>query len=146
MYLFRCNPLFLPRRGRLLADELVDDASIVFNLYGKRSSGGAANVAVDYFAIFPKPWAKISKNPDSVATGFVYISRQNRALGTTAAVSSGYLANITDVELPVDGHTLKFEPEKYNFLSALIGDVDKDPVITYTLTLSAQLTPRWSMA
>lgn len=144
-YLFETNPLFLPSNRRLFRDDKVSSQTITFVLRGKRSSGSAANVDVDYANIFPYPYIKITGG-DSSDLGFMYRSVQNQAVGIGATSVPDNIGALTNLAMQVYGPgPIEFIPSKLNLFQQLLGDATHAPTITYTATYYVYVTPRWAL-
>jgi hypothetical protein len=143
--LFFTKAIGLPPISRAFGSELLSDATLTLKLRAKVASG-TQTVHLDWFAVLPRPYIHIRKTSTTTAPGWVYSSRLHKAGGIGAGTAPAVGA-LTDLEMPItEGQRLELRPGKVNLLQLFLGATDADPVISYTCTLTAFITPRWSMA
>lgn len=102
---------------------------------------GTDNARVDFNILMPRPLLQLKPGKTAAGNpeGFSYTSRDNRALSKTAADISIGLLELT-------GDKIELEPNQYNGLVSLIGDIGSTSTITDTLTLERiYVTPRWGI-
>lgn len=138
-YLYQTKPLIFTRLENIFTGHQL--AAIQLWLASKRSSAGAANLSVDFFAVMVRPLTGLNFI-SSTGTGTV-LHLKNRDL---AAEDTG---TITD-RGNVDGDAFELDPGAYNILYHLLSNQLPGSggvyLVTYTLTYtSVWVTPRYSL-
>lgn len=139
--LFKTPPLSITFLAAGFLDDTPGYNAPAFSLSAIRSSGGAANVQVDYTILMPRPLLFLYAGATAGGSpeGFSYSSRIHDAISlTNGNAQIGWLQK--------QGDRIELVPLRYNNLVSLIGNLAAATTITHTLTYNRiYVTPRWSV-
>lgn len=96
---------------------------------------GTNNLTIDYMAVFPTPYLYFNNSETQTGTNTFFIHGNKIK---TVDVTTGF----TRVR-SINGNPIELEPNKYNLLQSLIGDIGDSPVISDTITYDIYYTPRY---
>jgi hypothetical protein len=117
-------------------------STISFVLRFKRSSGSAANVSVDFYRILTD---KIAYCEFTETNSISHIVRGNMVVSFDAFKLLMYEQGV------ITGQQIEFEPNKYNYLTVLTGNLDGAMAYTANYTtidsngFITSVTPRWKL-
>jgi hypothetical protein len=98
-----------------------DSTGIAIDLFGYRA-GAAANLSIDYIAVFPEPTLTVR---NTIASNSLSLVGKKAVFATTI------------------GEAIEFSPNRYNLLQSILGGESETSVITHTITYNIYYTPRY---
>jgi hypothetical protein len=127
--------LAIPVQAKIWPPDLIGSGASL-NLLLKRTTGSAA-ADIDYISVLPRPVVKIG--PTAVAS-----AEPNVRYRLHQAVVYG-ANNIIQELAPVSGDALELRPNKLNILISVAGDIHEETLITWGMTYTINVRPRWSL-
>ena len=111
-----------------------ETAAEAVSVHGYRTAG-TANTTLDYAVMFPRPYL--------FCDGYKFTSFS--LLDKTIVQVTGGLFQGLIVAFDAIGDAIEFSPNKYNALQSLMGRYSDNPSLSFTLTYTIYITPRYNL-
>jgi len=141
--LIQLKGLTFPSDKALLGGKNVTLGSVTAGIYFKRTTG-SGNVTFDYLELLPEETVKIT-GFDAASAETSFALTQLNATGGIAATISGDIIKSTAGGLDVSGSAIELVPDVLNLYTVYSGDNTVNPLLSYTVTNCAFVTPRWGL-